>query len=83
MTHFLIHHLFNFLVLIAVCWQFNSIEIFVTERFQKKSREMDMINLEGQTVNHSQIRSISQDKTILNVVNVEPSTKKVLIQFLK
>ena len=58
-------------------------EIFVTERFQKKSREMDMINLEGQTVNHSQIRSISQDKTILNVVNVEPSTKKVLIQFLK
>ena len=74
MTHFLIHHLFNFLVLI---------EIFVTERFQKKSREMDMINLEGQTVNHSQIRSVSQDKTILNVVNVEPSTKKVLIQFLK
>ena len=55
----------------------------MTGRFQKKSREMDMINLEGQTVNHSQIRSISQDKTILNVVNVEPSTKKVLIQFLK
>ena len=74
MTHFLIHHLFNFLVLI---------EIFVTEKISKKNREMDMINLEGQTVNHSQIRSISQDKTILNVVNVEPSTKKVLIQFLK
>ena len=42
---------------------------------------MEMINLEGESVAHNQEKTRQIDNVVH--VNVEPGTKKVLIQFLK
>ena len=48
---------------------------------KNQDKSMEMINLEGENVTHGQTRATNQENVVH--VNVEPSTKKVLIQFLK
>ena len=56
--------------------------VILTEFCDKnQDKSMEMINLEGENVTHGQTRATNQENVVH--VNVEPSTKKVLIQFLK